>query len=141
MAGRTSPARLISAGLVWFRILSELRLLLNCLEWSGSEPAVARFRCDGSFLLRIFEHLAVLFAIGIDQRAAFSLCERQLTGLFIKVDDDEVAGLHLLRRHEIRNRVNKEALDRTLQVPRAVFEINSLVQQKRLRLFGAPEDE
>src|SRR5258708_10310920 len=141
MGRRVSPAEINPAGLVWLRILSELRLLLNRLERRGSKPAIAGFGGDGALLLFVVEHFAILFAIGIDQRPAFRLRKRQLSGLGIIVNDHEIPGFDLLRRDKVRNRIDKEALDRTLQVARAVFEIDPLIQEKLLRLIGALENE
>src|SRR5262249_52188711 len=87
------------------------------------------------------KHLAIFFAIRIDQRAAFGLGEYKFSRTGVVVDDHQIAGRNLRSRDEIRYRINQKALDRSLQVPRTVLEIDPFVQQKLFCGIGAVEDE
>lgn len=86
----------------------------------------------------------------IGVRLALVLGHDQLTGLFgeiqhlglvVIVDHHEVAGLDLFGRDEVRQRIDQKTLDRPLEVPGTVFQIDTLAEQVFLGRVGTLKDE
>src|SRR4051812_20276507 len=88
-----------------------LFLLLDGFQRGGTQPAFARLGRHGKFVRGAVEHLAVLVAVRVNERAAFFLSEDEFPGRAIEINLHEVAGRHLLCRHKVRDRVNQKTLD------------------------------
>src|SRR5688572_16455167 len=69
------------------------------------------------------------------------LSERKRALVGIKIDRHKIARLDLLRCDQVRQRVNEETFDGTLQVTSTVFEVDSFVQQELFCRIGAFENE
>src|ERR1041384_725089 len=77
----------------------------------------------------------------MNQRTARALREDQPILNPINIDVDEISQSDLTRGHEVRKRIDKKSLDRSLQVTSAVFVIKSFLQQHVFRRVRALENE